>query len=48
MLIPFDPKQYVEADKQQLRLKVFRHNFFHKNQHLKYQAFPKASWQNDQ
>ena len=43
MLIPFDHKQSVEADKRQLRPKVCRHNSFHKNQHLKYQAFPKAS-----
>ena len=28
MLIPFDHKQYVEADKWQLRMKVSRHNFF--------------------
>ena len=30
----FDHKQYVEADKQQLRSRVSRHNFFHENQHL--------------
>ena len=41
----FDHKQYVETDKRQLRPKVSRHNFFHKNQHLKYQGFPKASCQ---
>ena len=29
-----DHKQYVEADKQQLRSRVSRHNFFHENQHL--------------
>ena len=28
-------KQSVEAGKRQLRSKVSRHNFFHKNQHLK-------------
>ena len=28
MLIPFDHKQYVEAEKWQLRLEVSRHNFF--------------------
>ena len=47
MLLPFDHKQYVEADIRQLRSKISRRNFFHKNQHLKYQAFSKACWQHD-
>ena len=42
MFIPFDHKQYVWVDKRQLWSKVFRHNFFHKKQYLKYQAFSKA------
>ena len=42
MFIPFDHKQYVWVDKRQLWSKVFRHNFFHRNQYLKYQAFSKA------
>ena len=45
MLISFDHKHYVETEKRQLRPKVSRHNFFHKNQHLKYQSSPKASCQ---
>ena len=40
MLIPVDHKQYVEADRRQLRSKVSSHHFFHKNQHLKYQRVP--------
>ena len=48
MLIPFDHKKYVEVGIWQLHLKLSCHYFFHKNQHLKYQAFPKASWQHDQ
>ena len=40
-----DHKQYVKADKRELRSKVSRHNFSHKKQHLKYQTFPKANWQ---
>ena len=48
MLLPFDHRQYVEADKRQLHSKLARHYFFHKNQHLKYQAFPKAGWQHNQ
>ena len=46
--IPFDHKKYVEVGIWQLHLKLSCHYFFHKNQHLKYQAFPKASWQHDQ
>ena len=48
VLIPFDHEQYVKADKQQIRSKVPCHNFFHKNQHLKYQAFSKGSWEHGQ
>ena len=45
MLFPFDHKQYLEADKRQLRSKVSRQNFSHKNKHVKHQGFPKSSWQ---
>ena len=38
-------EKYVEADERQLRSKVSHHNFFHTNQHLKYQALLQASWQ---
>ena len=41
ILIPVDHKQYVKKDRRQLRSKVSRHNFFHKNQLRKYQAFQK-------
>ena len=41
MFNPFDHKEEVEADKRQLCSKVSRPNIFHKNQHLKYQGFPK-------
>ena len=41
MLIPVDHKHCVENDRQQLRSKVSRHNFFHENQLRKYQAFQK-------
>ena len=41
MLLPFGHKQYFEADKQQ-NSNVSQSYFFHTNQHLKYQTFPKA------
>ena len=41
MLLPFGHKQYFEVDKQQ-NSNVSQSYFFHTNQHLKYQTFPKA------
>ena len=48
MLLPLYHKQYVEADKGQLCSKISLYDFFYTNQHLKFQAFPKASRQHSE
>ena len=40
ILFDVNHKQYVEADRRQLRWKISSHHSFHKNQHLKYQRVP--------
>ena len=48
MLLPLYHKQYVEADKGQLCSKISLYDFFYTNQHLNFQAFPKASRQHSE